>query len=80
MSMMSMIWREDMIGSTFPHAQAHIFVLEAVEDLDLPQCALAVGLVLKRTYLFDCHLLLCFTVKCRAVSVCKSHWSHFKST
>ena len=40
-------------------------MFEAVEDLDFPQSTLAVSLVFKRAYLFDCHFLLSFAVQCR---------------
>jgi len=41
-------------------------MFEAVEDLDLPQCTLAIRLVLKWTYFFDSHLLLSLVVSGRA--------------
>ena len=43
---------------------SHILVSESGEDLDLPQGALAVGLVLKRTDLLDGHFGYGVVVKC----------------
>ncbi len=43
---------------------SHILVSESGEDLDLPQSALAVSLVLKRTDLLDGHFGYGVVVKC----------------
>lgn len=37
-------------------------MLEAVQDLDLPECALAVRLVLKWAYFLNGHFLLCLII------------------
>ena len=68
MSTMSMIWKAKHAQRHLKHcsSSAHIFMFETVEDLDLPQCPLAVGLVLKRSYLFDGHLLFRRIVQRRA--------------
>lgn len=43
----------------------HVLVLEAGEDFDFPQRALAIRLVLERGDLLDCHLCLCDAIKRR---------------